>query len=261
MKKQQKISQIKIKKKDIEILTIGDFSNKVPVLILLHEGLGSVSMWRDIPQLIHEITDLNILVYSRFGYGQSSLIDLPRPLNYMTIEAKNYLPLIIKELNIGKHFLIGHSDGATIAAINCALNLNPNLKGAALIAPHFFVENESISAIKKITDQYKKGDLKLKLSRYHKNVDVAFYGWSNAWLDPGFKNWNLTDLIPNIKVPIIGIQGLNDPYGTIEQLEILKNKLKVPFIQKTISNCGHNPFYKYEKITIEYLNNFFKNLI
>ncbi|MDB4239023.1 alpha/beta hydrolase [Alphaproteobacteria bacterium] len=261
MKNNQKSFQIKINKKDIEVLTIGDFDSTIPVLILLHEGLGSVSMWRETPQLIHEITGLNILIYSRFGYGQSSPANLPRPLDYMTIEAKNYLPLIIKELNIGVHFLIGHSDGATIAAINCSLNLNQNLKGAALIAPHFFVENESINAIKKTTIDYENGDLKSKLSRYHKNVDIAFYGWSNAWLDPGFKSWDLTNIIPKIRVPIIGIQGLNDPYGTINQLNVLKDELKVPFIKKTISNCGHNPFYKYKRMTIQYLNDFFKNLL
>ena len=261
MKNKTKLFQITIENKSIEILTVGDFNNKIPVIILLHEGLGSISMWKEIPRIIHKITKLNVLAYSRFGYGNSSSVDLPRPLNYMTIEAKIYLPLIIKKLKINKYFIVGHSDGATIAAIHCSLNINQNLQGAALLAPHFYIENENISAIKKTVIEYEKGQLKSKLSKYHKNVDNAFYGWCRVWLDNGFKNWNITNIIQNIEVPIIGIQGLNDPYGTINQLEVLKNKLKVPFIKKTISNCGHNPFYKYERITIQYLNDFFKNLL
>ena len=261
MKKNIKLSYLPIEDKSIEILTIGDFSDQTPVLVLLHEGLGSISMWKEIPKLIHEKTKLNILTYSRFGYGKSSITDLPRPLDYMTVEAEKYLPMILKKLSIRKHFLIGHSDGATIAALGSLKSMNNNLLGTVLIAPHFFVEQDNIIAIKNTTHQYKKGTLRTKLKKYHDNVDNAFLGWSNVWLNEEFSNWDITNLLSNIKIPIIGIQGLNDPYGSIAQLDILEKKLTVPFTKITIENCGHNPFHEHLDSTLEYINKFItKNL-
>jgi pimeloyl-ACP methyl ester carboxylesterase len=261
MKKNIKLSYLPIEDKSIEILTIGDFSDQTPVLVLLHEGLGSISMWKEIPKLIHEKTKLNILTYSRFGYGKSSITDLPRPLDYMTVEAEKYLPMILKKLSIRKHFLIGHSDGATIAALGSLKSMNNNLLGTILIAPHFFVEQDNIIAIKNTTHQYKKGTLRTKLKKYHDNVDNAFLGWSNVWLNEEFSNWDITNLLSNIKIPIIGIQGLNDPYGSIAQLDILEKKLTVPFTKITIENCGHNPFHEHLDTTLEYINKFItKNL-
>jgi pimeloyl-ACP methyl ester carboxylesterase len=261
MKKNIKLSYLPIEDKSIEILTIGDFSDQTPVLVLLHEGLGSISMWKEIPKLIHEKTKLNILTYSRFGYGKSSITDLPRPLDYMTVEAEKYLPMILKKLSIRKHFLIGHSDGATIAALGSLKSMNNNLLGTVLIAPHFFVEQDNIIAIKNTTHQYKKGTLRTKLKKYHDNVDNAFLGWSNVWLNEEFSNWDITNLLSNIKIPIIGIQGLNDPYGSIAQLDILEKKLTVPFTKITIENCGHNPFHEHLDTTLEYINKFItKNL-
>ena len=261
MKKNIKLSYLPIEDKSIEILTIGDFSDQTPVLVLLHEGLGSISMWKEIPKLIHEKTKLNILTYSRFGYGKSSITDLPRPLDYMTVEAEKYLPMILKKLSIRKHFLIGHSDGATIAALGSLKSMNNNLLGTVLIAPHFFVEQDNIIAIKNTTHQYKKGTLRTKLKKYHDNVDNAFLGWSNVWLNEEFSNWDITNILSNIKVPIIGIQGLNDPYGSIAQLDILEKKLTVPFTKITIENCGHNPFHEHLDTTLEYINKFItKNL-
>jgi len=261
MKKNIKLSYLPIDDKSIEILTIGDFSEQTPVLVLLHEGLGSISMWKEIPKLIHKKTKLNILTYSRFGYGKSSKTDLPRPLDYLTVEAEKYLPMILKKLSIRKHFLIGHSDGATIAALGSLKSINNNLLGTALIAPHFFVEQDNIIAIKNTTHQYKKGTLRTKLKKYHDNVDNAFLGWSNVWLNEEFSNWDITNLLSNIKIPIIGIQGLNDPYGSIAQLDILEKKLTVPFTKITIKNCGHNPFHEHLDVTLEYINKFITKIL
>ena len=261
MKNKIKLFYLPIENKSIEIQTIGDFSDKTPVLVLLHEGLGSISMWKEIPKLIHEKTKLNILTYSRFGYGKSSITDLPRPLDYMTVEAEKYLPMILKKLSIRKHFLIGHSDGATIAALGSLKSMNNNLLGTVLIAPHFFVEQDNIIAIKNTTHQYKKGTLRTKLKKYHDNVDNAFLGWSNVWLNEEFSNWDITNLLSNIKIPIIGIQGLNDPYGSIAQLDILEKKLTVPFTKITIKNCGHNPFHEHLDVTLEYINKFITKIL
>jgi len=256
-----KSSFLNINNKRLEYLTIGNFSNNSPVLILLHEGLGSVSMWKKIPQLIYETTKLNVTVYSRFGYGQSSNSELPRPLNYMTIEAEEYLPILIQKLKIKNYFLIGHSDGGTIAALGSRGKITNNLIGSILLAPHFFVEDVSLKAIEKTFHEYEHGSLRSKLSQYHKDVDNAFYGWSNVWLDKSFKDWDVTNHIPEIKTPILGIQGLNDPYGSIKQLDVIQEKIKAPFTKKIIKDCGHNPLNEYPDISLKLINDFIVNLL
>jgi pimeloyl-ACP methyl ester carboxylesterase len=256
-----KSSFLNINNKQLEYLTYGNFSDNSPVLILLHEGLGSVAMWRQIPQLIYEKTNLNVIVYSRFGYGKSSNSELPRPLNYMTIEAEKYLPILIKKLKIKNYFLIGHSDGGTIAALGSRGKIINNLIGTVLLAPHFFIEGDNLKAIEKTRYQYEHGSLRLKLEKYHIDVDNAFYGWSNVWLDKNFKDWDITNHISEIKTPVLGIQGLNDPYGSIEQLNVILENIKVPFTKKTIKNCGHNPFHEYPEFTINCIDKFIKKLL
>lgn len=255
------IKFLEIDSKKIEYQFFGELSNNIPVLILLHEGLGSVAMWRKIPELIHLKTKLNVLVYSRFGYGQSSTIKLPRPTNYMSIEAEEYLPEIIKILSIKNYFLIGHSDGGTIASIGSNSKNIEQLLGTILIAPHFFVEQESIEAIEDISYQYKYKNLKSKLERFHNDVDNAFWGWSNVWLSPDFKNWNILKYLPQIKTPILALQGTNDPYGTINQINILEQKVRGPFDKVVIKDCGHNPFIEYKDKTIEHINAFIKKIV
>ena len=256
-----KPSFLDIEEKQIEYITLGNFSNNSPVLILLHEGLGSIAMWRNIPKLLHKKTKLNILVYSRFGYGKSSNAKLPRPTNYMSIEAEKYLPTILEKLSINKYFLVGHSDGGTIAAIGSVNKSTKNLLGTILIAPHFFVENESIKAIEETIDQYKNKKLKSKLEKYHDDVDNAFFGWSNVWLSPKFKEWNISNHLSKIKTPILVLQGTNDPYGTLNQVKILEDKLNSTLKKIIIKNCGHNPFYEYPDATIKHIDQFIKKLL
>lgn len=255
------IKFLEIDSKKIEYQFFGELSNNIPVLILLHEGLGSVAMWRKIPELIHIKTKLNVLVYSRFGYGQSSPIKLPRPTNYMSIEAEEYLPEIIKILSIKNYFLIGHSDGGTIATIGSNSKNIDQLLGTILIAPHFFVEQESIEAIEDISYQYKYKNLKSKLERFHNDVDNAFWGWSDVWLSPNFKNWNILKDLLLIKTPILALQGTNDPYGTINQINILEQKVQGTFDKVVIKDCGHNPFIEYKDKTIEHINAFIKKIV
>lgn len=244
----------------IEILTIGHFNKKYPTLILLHEGLGSVSMWRNIPELVHQNTKLNVLAYSRPGYGNSSKIPLPRPLDYMSQEATLILPELISKLNLKKVILIGHSDGASIAAIHASSKGRNAILGTVLIAPHFFAESISISAIKKTTKKYEFGNLKERLQKYHKNVDIAFYGWSRAWLDPRFEDWDISSVIENIKCPILVIQGDNDPYGTLLQVQTLEKNSKTPLQKLIINECGHNPFVEKFEIVINSINSFINTI-
>ncbi len=240
----------------LEVVTFGDFKNDSTIVVLLHEGLGSVAMWKDIPELIYNKIGLDVLVYSRAGYGKSSPVKLPRPLNYMNIEAKKYLPKLLSKFNLNKVFLLGHSDGATIAAINSTLKNNTyNILGTILIAPHFFIEEMNISSIKAIRKIYDK-ELKKKLLRYHSNPDIAFYGWNDVWLDSRFKNWDITNYLNKIKIPILAIQGQNDPYGTLSQIEILEKKIKGKFSKIILSECGHNPLIDKPKEAINKIKEF-----
>ena len=234
----------KILDHSIEFKIIGDLNSDKLTVILLHEGLGSVSMWKNIPEKIFNYTGYNVVVYSRPGYGKSTPVKLPRSLDYMTIEANKYLPEILKQLNLKKYILIGHSDGGTIAAINSGINENNNLQGIVLVAPHFFIEGFNIESIKKIKKKYEKEGLREKLLKYHKNVDNAFYGWSETWLNPNFMDWNITNQIQNIKVPVFAIQGNADPYGSVKQIDVLEKKLNVNFNKLVLENCGHNPFFE-----------------
>ena len=229
---------------ELEISTIGDLSSNSSSVILLHEGLGSVSMWKDIPEKIYEYTGFNVITYSRAGYGKSSSVRLPRPLNYMSIEANNYLPKFLDHFDLKNFYLIGHSDGGTIAALSSGEKKHVNHHGTILVAPHFFIENFNIKSIREIKNKYEKGGLKEKLSKYHDNVDNAFYGWSDTWLNPEFHKWDITKEIKKIKVPIYAIQGNADPYGSVKQVDVLEKNLSVQFRKLILDKCGHNPFFE-----------------
>ncbi|MEM7635191.1 MAG: alpha/beta fold hydrolase, partial [Pseudomonadota bacterium] len=167
-----------------------------PVLILLHEGLGSVSQWRDFPDLLARATGCAVLVWSRAGYGKSSPAVLPRPLTYMHDEAADVLPLIISQLRGRDHVLVGHSDGASIAAIYAGSKPLAGLKGLVLMAPHVFVENISIEGIRTAREAWQTTNLRERLQRHHgDNVDIAFLGWNDSWLDPGFRTWDITGFL------------------------------------------------------------------
>ncbi len=246
----------------LEFKVIGQLISDYPTIVLLHEGLGSLTMWKDLPEKINKATNCNVVAFSRAGYGKSSSVKLPRPLNYMSIEAKKYLPELIKQLNLKKYFLIGHSDGGTIAALYSSENFNDNLLGIVLIAPHFFIEDFNLISIKKIELEFKSGDLKRKLSKYHSNVENTFYGWSRAWLDPDFYNWDITSSLKNIDVPVLGIQGNADPYGSVNQIDRLEQNLSVKFYKLILDQCGHNPLFEKTDETISKISVFideFKN--
>ena len=159
------------------------------------------------------------------------------------------------------YFLIGHSDGGTIAALGSRGKTINNLIGTVLLAPHFFIEGDNLKAIEKTRYQYEHGSLRSKLEKYHIDVDNAFYGWSNVWLDKNFKDWDITNHISEIRTPVLGIQGLNDPYGSIEQLNVIQKNIKVTFTKKTIKDCGHNPLNEYPDITLKFIHDFIINLL
>jgi len=186
-------------------------------LVMLHEGLGSVSMWRDFPDRLAQATGCRTLVYSRHGYGGSSPLHAPRGLDYMHEEARIWLPAILERLEIRRPVLFGHSDGASIALIHAARS-ESEVAGIIALAPHVKVEELTVRSIAAAKSAYTQTDLRARLSRHHGEVDSAFWGWNRIWLDPAFLSWNIEALLPSIRCPILAVQGEDDEYGTMEQI-------------------------------------------
>jgi pimeloyl-ACP methyl ester carboxylesterase len=205
-------------------------------IVMLHEGLGSVSAWRDFPALVSQTTGLGVFVYSRLGYGRSDPVPLPRPLRYMHDEAA-LLPDILKD--IPKPILLGHSDGASIAII--AAGSGFETRGLVLLAPHVFCEDRSIDGIEKARDAYEHGDLRARLAKHHEHVDVAFWGWNRAWLDPGFRAWNIEEYLPRITAPVLVVQGDADPYGTLAQVDAIERGVPGGITKVILPDTGHAP--------------------
>jgi pimeloyl-ACP methyl ester carboxylesterase len=208
-------------------------------IVMLHEGLGSTSMWRDFPDRLAEATGSRTLVYSRHGYGGSSPLTRPRGVDYMHEEARVWLPAILERLDIRRPILFGHSDGASIALIHAA---QPQCDIAAVIAmaPHVKVEDITIRSIAQAKTAYESTDLRERLSRYHTNVDSAFLGWNGIWLDPEFRLWNIETLLPRIRCPILAIQGEDDEYGTMKQIASIGRAARDARLL-ALPACRHSP--------------------
>ena len=231
-------------------------SDLPPAIVMLHEGLGSAALWGDFPDRLAAATSVTVLAYSRAGYGASSPVALPRPLTYMHDEAKTVLPLLLDAIGFRRGLLLGHSDGASIAAIYAGSIADHRVRGLVLIAPHFFTEEVGLESIRAAKAAYEQGDLKPRLARWHKNVDVAFYGWNGAWLDPGFRAWDITDALAYIRVPVQIVQGENDQYGTIRQVEIAQRECYCPVEVTMIAGAGHSPQRERPDVTLEAIAGF-----
>ena len=236
----------------IEASLHGPRPDRAPTLVLLHEGLGSVSMWRDFPERLANRTGYGVLVFSRPGYGKSDPVPLPRPLDYMNNEAFDVLPQVLDQAGVKKTILVGHSDGASIATIYAGGRQDFRVRGIVLLAPHFFVEDISIESIAAAKEAYEKGDLRTRLARHHgSNVDVAFRGWNDAWLDPGFRHWRIDDAIAHVRVPILIIQGKDDQYGTLAQVRLAEADAYCPVETAIFDRCGHSPHVDQTDATLE----------
>ncbi|MDH3454107.1 MAG: alpha/beta hydrolase [Desulfuromonadales bacterium] len=212
-------------------------------LVFLHEGLGCLAMWRDFPRQLARLTGCRALVYSRAGYGGSAPCPLPRPLTFMHDEGLRVLPKILTQARIDKAVLVGHSDGASIALINAGGIADRRIQGLILMAPHVFVEELTLASIREAKSAFENAGLRERLARYHgDNVDCAFLGWNQAWLDGAFIDWNLEAYLPKVEVPVLLIQGEDDNYGTIRQLEKIKDRLPGGAELALLRDCGHSPF-------------------
>jgi pimeloyl-ACP methyl ester carboxylesterase len=210
----------------------GPPADAAPTLVLLHEGLGSVGLWRDFPATLAATTGCGVLAYSRFGYGRSDTVPLPRPLDYMRREAMDVLPLVLDAAGVRDCVLVGHSDGASVAAIRAGRVADPRVRALALMAPHFFVEEICTASIAALRRDYDHG-LRARLARHHDDVDAAFLGWADAWLDPRFPaTFDLAADVARIGVPTLILQGTEDPYGTVAHARLAERL--VPSLVRTV---------------------------
>jgi pimeloyl-ACP methyl ester carboxylesterase len=225
----------------LEYRMIGPRPDTAPTIVMLHEGLGCVGLWGDFPDRLQQATGLGVFVYSRAGYGNSSPVALPRPLTYMHDEAREVLPALLDAIGFRRGLLLGHSDGASIAAIYAGTHQDHRIGGLVLIAPHFFTEDSGIASIVEARKAYEAGDLKPRLARWHKHVDSAFLGWNGAWLDPDFRRWDITGQLAYIRVPMLIVQGESDQYGTVKQIEAAERECYCPVEVALLPAARHSP--------------------
>ena len=226
--------------KRLECLWTGPPPGQAPTIVFLHEGLGSARLWRDVPARVAEAAGCGALVYSRAGYGASEAVPLPRPVRFMHHEAR-VLGEVLDALGIGEHLLFGHSDGASISLIHAGSEARPGLRGVIAEAPHVFTEPHGLASIAAIANVYRTTELRGRLARHHADVDGAFWGWNGVWLDPGFRAWNIESYLPQIRVPVLVIQGEGDEYGTWAQVEAIQRQAGGGVEVLGIAACGHSP--------------------
>ena len=223
----------------LEYQWVGNPASTQPPIVFLHEGLGSLAMWKDFPKRLCDNLGMRGLVFSRYGYGRSTPKppDERWPVSFMHAQAHEVLPLLFDALSIRRPWLFGHSDGGSIALLHAS---RFDVAGLVVVAPHLFVEDVSITSIQEARDAYETTDLKQRLARYHADPDSAFRGWNDIWLDPAFRHWNIEADLATITAPVLAVQGADDEYGTLAQIEgialaLPKTRLCV------IPECGHSP--------------------
>jgi len=246
----------------LEAVWHGPPPDEAPTLVFLHEGLGSVSLWKDFPEALAARTGLGALVYSRRGYGKSDSVLLPRPLDDMQQEGLRGLPEVLRAAEVGEFLLVGHSDGASIALVYAGSSPAPGLRGVVVEAPHVFCEDVSVRSISAARDAYERGDLRERLRRHHgDNVDGAFWGWNRAWLDPGFRKWNLESFLPGIRVPLLVLQGEGDEYGTAAQVEAIARRAGAGATVVMLPECGHSPHRDQRERTLQQMADFIQRAL
>jgi len=223
----------------IEYRFAGTTAGAAAEIVLLHEGLGCVSMWRDFPERLAEATGCRVLAYSRLGHGRSSPPGTPRTPDYHLEESRRWLPALLDGLGIRRPVLYGHSDGATIALIHAA-ERPADVRGVVAIAPHVKVEDVTLQGLARAKSAYETTNLRDRLAAYHDDVDAVFWNWNRIWLNPAFRGWNIEHLLPAIRAPVLAIQGIDDEYATLEQIDSIERH--VPGTQRLVlAGCGHSP--------------------
>ncbi len=242
--------------KALEYACFGPPPGTAPTIVMLHEGLGCTALWRDFPERVAQATGMGVFVFSRAGYGGSDPVELPRPLDFMTREATETLPAVLDAIGFERGLLFGHSDGASIAAIYAGSVDDFRMRGLVLLAPHFFTEPMGLAAIAQARTAYDSGNLRARLAKYHRHVDVAFRGWNDCWLDPGFEAWNVGEVIDYLRIPTLAIQGRDDQYGTLAQIEEIETRSYAPVEMLVLDDCQHAPHLEQPDAVLAALSDF-----
>jgi len=233
------VQDITVHGRRLEVVRIPAVRPNAPELVFLHEGLGSVSHWKDFPTRVAAATECPVTVYSRYGNGNSDLLAEPRPVTYMHDEALHSLPDLLKQLHIDNPILIGHSDGGSIALIYAGVH--DQVRGLILLAPHVFVEDLSVASIAEAKTKFETTNLPEKLARHHRDAARTFWGWNHIWLHPDFRRWNIEEYLSKITCPILAIQGRDDQYGTMAQVEAIQRQCAGPVETLVLEDCRHSP--------------------
>jgi pimeloyl-ACP methyl ester carboxylesterase len=230
--------------------------NGKSTLVFLHEGLGSIRQWRDFPAKVVAATGCRALAYDRYGYGQSDvLVEPKRNVRFMHDEALHALPELLESLKVENPVLIGHSDGASIALIHAGAR--HAVRAVVAMAPHVLIEPLCLNSIVTAAQQFETTEFGEKLGRYHRDARKTFYGWADVWLDKGFKTWDIRgEYLPNVKCPVLAIQGYDDVYGTMAQLDELASRVKGPCELLKLEDCGHAPFREQPEKTLAAVTRF-----
>jgi len=245
----------------LEYRMIGPRPDAAPTIVMLHEGLGSVGLWGEFPDKIAAATGAGVFVYSRAGYGKSSPGKLPRTTRFMHEEACDVLPRVLDAIGFRRGVLLGHSDGGSIAAIYAGSVQDHRVRGLVLIAPHFFTEEMGLAEIVRAREAFIEGNFREKLSRWHADVDCAFRSWSEPWLDPQFRAWDITEPLGYIRVPILIVQGDQDQYGTLKQLKAAQEACYCPVETAVLPGVRHVPQREAPELTLKIVTDFIDRLL
>src|SRR6516164_4499397 len=245
----------------LEYRMIGPRPDAGPTIVMLHEGLGSSSLWGAFPDQIAVATGAGVFVYSRAGYGKSRAGPLPRSVKFMHEEALTVLPRVLDAIGFERGFLFGHSDGASIATIYAGSAQDHRVRGLVLVAPHFFIEDMGIAEIARANAAFATGDFRDRLKRWHADVDSAFRSWSEPWLHPDFRKWDITEELTYIRVPILIVQGADDQYGTLRQLDVAKDECFCPVETAVLPGVRHAPHREASEQTLKVAVDFINGLL
>ena len=245
----------------LEYRMIGPRPDTSPTIVMLHEGLGSSGLWGAFPDQIAVATGAGVFVYSRAGYGKSRAGPLPRSVKFMHEEALTVLPRVLDAIGFERGFLFGHSDGASIATIYAGSAQDHRVRGLVLVAPHFFTEDMGIAEIARANAAFATGDFRDKLKPWHADVDSAFRSWSEPWLHPDFRKWDITEELTYIRVPILIVQGADDQYGTLRQLDVAKDECFCPVETAVLPGVRHAPHREASEQTLKVAVDFINGLL
>ena len=246
----------------LEYAWYGPGPDEAPTIVLMHEGLGCVSRWHNLTEILAERTGCGVLAYSRQGYGRSDPAELPRPLTFMEDEAADVLPKIIDHWSLKKVFLAGHSDGATISALYAGGVQDHRIRAVILMSPHFFNEPDCIASVLAAKRDYEGGDMRQRLARHHgDNVDCAFYGWCDPWTDPRFANWEMLDHLTHIRVPVLLIWGARETFASFAQVDAARQACQCPLEVVVLDDTVHWPHREQPERTLDAVCGFLSHLM